>query len=73
MPKIVQQFTSDDTLIPIPNDIHTPITENHRSSISVSRVDENFQKSKLKICELDKSMNYELVFLNKKWILFLNI
>ena len=73
MPKIVQQFMSDDTLIPIPNDIHTPITENHRSSISVSRVDENFQKSKLKICELDKSMNYELVFLNKKWILFLNI
>ena len=73
MPKIVQQFMSDDTLIPIPNDIHTPITENHRSSISVSRVDENFQKSKLKICELDKSMNYELAFLNKKWILFLNI
>ena len=24
MPTIVQQFTSDDTLIPIPNDIHTP-------------------------------------------------
>ena len=29
--KIVQQFISDDTLIPITNDIHTPITENRRT------------------------------------------
>ena len=27
MSTIVQQFTSDDTLIPVPNDIHTPITK----------------------------------------------
>ena len=26
MSTIVQQFTSDDTLIPIPDDIHTPVT-----------------------------------------------
>ena len=75
MSAIVQQFTSDDTLIPIPNDIHTPITENHRtSSISVSSIDESFQKLELKICELNKSVDYELALLNKKkWILFLNI
>ena len=63
---ILQQFISDDTLIPIPNDIHIPITENHRT-------DESFQKLELKICELNKSVNYELALLNKKWILFLNI
>ena len=40
---IVQQFTSDNILIPIPNDIHTPITENQRTSISVSNIDEGFK------------------------------
>ena len=40
---IVQQFTSDNMLIPIPNDIHTPITENQRTSISVSNIDEGFK------------------------------
>ena len=49
MSAIVQQFTSDDTLIPIPNDIHTPIKENHRTSISVPSIDESFQKLELKI------------------------
>ena len=39
---IVQQFTSDDTLIPIPNDSLNPIPENHRTSTSVSSIDENF-------------------------------
>ena len=66
MSAIVQQFTSDDTLIPIPNDIHTPITENHHNSTSVSSIDESFQKLELKICELNKSVNYELVLVNKK-------
>ena len=56
---IVQQFTSDDTLIPIPNNIHTPITENHRTSISISSIDESFKKLELKIFELNKSVNYE--------------
>ena len=73
MSAIVQQFISDDTLIPIPNDIHTSVTENHRTSISVSSIDESFQKLELKICELNKSVNYELALLNKKKILFLNI
>ena len=59
---IVEQFTLDDTLIPIPNDIHTPITENHLTSISLSSTDESFQKLELKICELNKSMNYQLAF-----------
>ena len=63
---IVQQLTLDDTLIPIPNDTHTPITENHRTSISASGIDESFQKLEIEICELNKSMNYELVLLNKK-------
>ena len=44
MPAIVQQFTLNDTLIPILNDIHTPITENHRTSRSVPSIDESFQK-----------------------------
>ena len=57
MSTIVQQFTLDKALIPIPNDIHTPITENHRTSISVSSIDESFQKLELKICELNKSVN----------------
>ena len=37
-----QQFTSDDTLISIPNDIHTLhtlITGNHRTSTSVTSID----------------------------------
>ena len=59
MSAIVQQFISDDTLIPIPN-------ENHRTSISVSSIDESFQKLELKICGLNKSVNYELALLNKK-------
>ena len=66
MSAIVQQFISDDTLIPIPYDIHTPITENHRTSISVSSIDKGFQKLELKIYELNKYVNYELALLNKK-------
>ena len=66
MSAIAQQFISDDTLIPIPNDIHAPIMENHRTSISVSSIDESFKKLELKICELNKSMNFELALLNKK-------
>ena len=66
MSTIVQQFTLGDSLIPIPNDIHTPITENYRTSTSVSSIDESFQKLELKTCELNKSVNYELALLNKK-------
>ena len=44
MPAIVQQFTLNDTLIPILNDTHTPTTENHRTSVSVPSIDESFQK-----------------------------
>ena len=73
MSTIVQQFTLDDTLIPLPNDIHTSITENHHTSISISSNDESFQKLELKICELNKSVNYGSALLKKKWILFLNI
>ena len=54
MSAIAQQFTTDDTLIP--NDVLTPIMENHRTSISVSSTDESFQKLHLKICELKKSV-----------------
>ena len=72
--KIVQQFISDDTLIPITNDIHTPITENRRTSISASSIDESFKKLELKICELNKSVNHELDPLNKQMdSFFLNI
>ena len=49
MSTTVQQFTLDGTVITIPNDIHTPITENHRTSISST--DESFQKLALKIYE----------------------
>ena len=73
MSTIVQQFTSDDTLTPIPNDNHTPITKNYRACISASSFDESFQKLELKVCELNKSLISELALLNKKWILFLNI
>ena len=45
MSTIVQQFTSDDKLIPNPNDIYT---ENHRASLSASNTDESFQKLELK-------------------------
>ena len=73
MSTVVQQFTLDDTLIPIPNDTHTPITEHHCVSMSISSSDESFQKLEIKVCELNKSMNYELALFNKKWILFLDI
>ena len=63
---IAQQFTSDDTLIPIPNDIHTPTTKNYCDSISTSNFDESFQKLELKIYELNKSVDSELALLNKK-------
>ena len=66
MSAIAQQFTSDDTLIPIPNDIHTPTTKNYRASISASSSDECFQKLELKIYELNRSVNSELALLNKK-------
>ena len=66
MSAIVKQLTSDDTMIPIRNNIHTPITENHRTSISASSIDESFKKLEIKICELNKSVNYELGLLNKK-------
>ena len=45
MSTIVQQFTSDNTLIPIPNDIHAPITENHHASICASSIDESFDEN----------------------------
>ena len=70
MPTIVQQFTSDDTLIPVPNDIHTPITKNHRTLICASSFDESFQKLELKIYKLNTSTNSELALLNKKMDLF---
>ena len=66
MSTIVQQFTSDYTLIPIFNDIHTPITKHHRSYISASSFDESFQKLELKIYELNKSVNSELALMNNK-------
>ena len=58
MSAIVQQFTSVDTLIPIPHDIHSPITENHHTSISVSGINESFQKLELKHLQVEyKSVN----------------
>ena len=51
-------------MIPTPNIIYTPITENHHSSILVSNTDGNFQKLELKICKLNKSEDYELALLN---------
>ena len=70
MSAIAQQFTSDHTLIPIPNDIHTPTTKNYRASISASSFDESFQKLELKIYELNRSVNSELALLNKKMDFF---
>ena len=70
MSAIAQQFTSDDTLIPIPNDIHTPTTQNYHASISASSFDESFQKLQLKIYELNRSVNSELALLNKKMDFF---
>ena len=61
-----QQFTSDDTLISKPDDIHTLIMKNHGLSISASSFNESFQKLDLKIYELNKSVNSELALLNKK-------
>ena len=66
MSTVVQLFTSDDTLISIANDIDTLITQNYRSATFVSSIDENFQKSELKVCELNKSMDCQLALLNKK-------
>ena len=45
--KCQEQFTSDDTQTPIPNDIHAPITENHGASMSASRIDESFKARNL--------------------------
>ena len=59
MSAIVQQFTLDDTLIPIPNDIHSPHCGNLLYFyIYISSIDESFQKLELKICEVNKSVNY---------------
>ena len=69
MSAFVQQSTSDDTLIPTPN-LHTPITKNYHVSISASILDEGFQKLKLKIYELNKSVNSELALLNRKMDFF---
>ena len=54
MSTIIQQFTSVDRLIPIPNGIHTPITKNLPPALM--RV---FQKLELKIYELNRSVNSE--------------
>ena len=40
---IFQQFTWDDTLIPIPNDIDISITENQRRLYICSSIDKSFQ------------------------------
>ena len=53
MSTIVQQFTSDDTLIPIPNDIIAPIAEIYCTYIYISSIDESFQKLELEICEVN--------------------
>ena len=66
MPAIVQQFTWDDLMIPILNDIQTSITENHRASLSASSIDASFLKLEFKIYELNKSVISELALLNKK-------
>ena len=66
MSTIAQQFLSEDTLIPIPNDIHTTTRKNYRASVSTSSFDESFQKLELKIYKLNKSVNSELALLNKK-------
>ena len=64
MSTIFQQHTSDDALIPILNDIHNTITENH--SKSNSSIDESFQKIEPKMFELNKFVNYKLTLSNKK-------
>ena len=64
--KFVQQYTSDDTLIPIPNEIHTPTTKYYRVSISASSFHKSFQELQLKIYRLNKSANSELALLNNK-------
>ena len=65
-----QQLFNNSHLIIIPNDIHTPIRENHRASISISSSDESFQKLELKIYELNKTVNSGLALLNKKKNIF---
>ena len=62
----VQQSTSDDTLTPTANDMHTPITKNDHASICASIVDEGFKKLELQIYELNKSVNSELALLNRR-------
>ena len=44
-----------------------PITENHRTSLSDSSIDESFQKLELKIYDLNKSVNSELTLLKKMY------
>ena len=61
-----QQSTSDDTLTPTANDMHTPITKNDHASICASIVDEGFKKLELQIYELNKSVNSELALLNRR-------
>ena len=56
---IVQQFISDDAMITIPNDMHTPIPKNNRASVSTSSFEESFQKLEPKIYELNKCVNSE--------------
>ena len=55
-----QLLTTNDTVNPISNGIHNPITENHRTSISISSIDQSFKKLELKICELNEYVNDEL-------------
>ena len=66
MSTFAHQSSPSDTLIPTPNDIHSPITKNYHTSISPSSFDEGFQKLELKIYELNKSVNSELALLNRK-------
>ena len=62
-----QQFlTLNDTVILIPNGIHTPITKNCHTAISISSIDESFQKIELKIRDSNKHINYELSYFNTK-------
>ena len=68
MSAIIQQFTSDDKMILIPNDIYAPITENRRTSMSIFSIDESFQKFELKICELNKSAKPARKILSSKYI-----
>ena len=53
MSAIVQQFTSDDTVIPIPNDIHTSITKLTVFFIGLSNIDQSLQKLALWVSPLE--------------------